>query len=125
MTNTRITDPEVLESRYPVRLLEFSLRARLGRRRSAPGRRRRRASLSRSSPRSSRPFSASDARPAPYGLAGGEPGAPGRNRVERGDGGVEELPGKCSRDLRAGDVLCVETPGGGGYGAETAEDSQA
>jgi 5-oxoprolinase (ATP-hydrolysing) len=54
---------------------------------------------------------------APFGLAGGLPGAPGRNRVIRADGREEELAGKCRVDLGVGDRLVVETPGGGGYGA--------
>jgi 5-oxoprolinase (ATP-hydrolysing) len=52
----------------------------------------------------------------PYGLAGGLPGALGCNRVERADGTVRALPGCGSVDLGPGDVLVVETPGGGGYG---------
>jgi 5-oxoprolinase (ATP-hydrolysing) len=56
----------------------------------------------------------------PYGLAGGLPGAPGRNAVERAGGEVEELPGVAQIDVRPGDVLVVETPGGGGFGAPPA-----
>jgi 5-oxoprolinase (ATP-hydrolysing) len=52
----------------------------------------------------------------PYGMAGGEPGALGAARVERADGTVLELAGSDSADVAAGDVLVVETPGGGGYG---------
>ena len=55
----------------------------------------------------------------PYGMAGGEPGALGRTDVERTDGETEELAGADSADLEPGDVLVVETPGGGGYGAAT------
>jgi len=53
---------------------------------------------------------------APWGLAGGEPGARGRNAVERRDGRSEEIPGKATLSLEAGDRLIVETPGGGGFG---------
>ena len=53
---------------------------------------------------------------APWGLAGGEAGAPGRNVLIHADGAVEELPGKFTRRLDAGDRLRVETPGGGGWG---------
>jgi 5-oxoprolinase (ATP-hydrolysing) len=53
----------------------------------------------------------------PYGLAGGQPGAVGRNRIERADGRVDELAGSDSADVGPGDVLVVETPGGGGYGS--------
>jgi N-methylhydantoinase B len=52
----------------------------------------------------------------PYGLSGGGPGAAGRASVMRADGGTVELPGKCSQRLKAGDVLRIETPGGGGWG---------
>ncbi|MBW2275205.1 MAG: hydantoinase B/oxoprolinase family protein [Deltaproteobacteria bacterium] len=115
MTNTRITDPEILEARYPVRLSEFSLRAGsggAGRHRGGDGLVRRYTFTA--------PVTATllserrDVRP--YGLAGGEPGAAGRNLVERVDGSREVLPGKCSVELAAGDALRIETPGGGGYG---------
>ena len=55
-------------------------------------------------------------RVAPYGMAGGEPGATGRNAVERADGGVDELAGADRTEMGAGDVFVIETPGGGGYG---------
>jgi len=116
MTNTRITDLEVLESRYPVRLLEFSLRrgsGGAGRYRGGDGLVRRLAFL--------RPVTASlltERRTrAPFGLAGGADGVPGANRVRRADGRVEELPSRCAVELAPGDVLEMETPGGGGYGA--------
>jgi 5-oxoprolinase (ATP-hydrolysing) len=56
-------------------------------------------------------------RVAPYGMAGGEPGALGRNVVERADGNIVEVAGNDVVDVAAGDVLVVETPGGGGYGS--------
>jgi 5-oxoprolinase (ATP-hydrolysing) len=62
----------------------------------------------------------SSRRVPPYGLAGGLPGAPGRNAVERADGTVEELPGVAQTRMEPGDVLVIETPGGGGYGAPPA-----
>ncbi|HLB79328.1 MAG TPA: hydantoinase B/oxoprolinase family protein, partial [Dongiaceae bacterium] len=52
----------------------------------------------------------------PYGMAGGEPGAVGRNYVVRADGRVEELSGTARAEVAAGDVFVIETPGGGGYG---------
>lgn len=55
-------------------------------------------------------------RVAPYGMAGGQTGALGRNRVERADGSATELAGCDSTDVGPGDVLVIETPGGGGYG---------
>jgi 5-oxoprolinase (ATP-hydrolysing) len=54
---------------------------------------------------------------APFGLAGGAPGAPGRQRAVRADGRVEALAGHATVELAAGDELWIETPGGGGYGA--------
>jgi 5-oxoprolinase (ATP-hydrolysing) len=118
MTNTRITDVEVLESRYPVRLLEFALRPGSGgegTHRGGDGLIRRYRFLA--------PVTAAlltERRTTqPYGLRGGQPGQSGRNRVERADGASEELPGKCSVALEAGDSLCVETPGGGGWGPPT------
>ncbi|MGB0909795.1 MAG: hydantoinase B/oxoprolinase family protein [Nitrospirales bacterium] len=54
----------------------------------------------------------------PYGLAGGEPGQTGRNQLKTG-GGIQELPSKCRIDVQAGDILTIETPGGGGYGKKT------
>ncbi len=116
MTNTRITDAEVLEARYPVRLLAFSLRrgsGGAGRRRGGDGLIRRFRFLA---PVTESLLSERRTRP-PYGLEGGQPGKPGRNTLERLDRAREELPGKCTVQLEAGDILQVETPGGGGYGA--------
>ncbi|TDG16938.1 5-oxoprolinase [Paracraurococcus ruber] len=117
MTNTRMTDPEVLELRYPVRLEEFSIR-----RGSGGGGRWRGGDGSRRRIRFLRPMEAvivaSRRNVAPHGLAGGQDGAPGRQWVERADGSVEPIPGNTgSAQLAAGDALVLETPGGGGYGA--------
>ena len=117
MTNTRMTDPEVLELRYPVRLEEFSIRrgsGGAGRWHGGDGARRRIRFL--------RPMHAvvvaSRRNVAPHGLAGGRDGAPGRQWVERADGRIEPIPGNAgAADLGVGDALVVETPGGGGYGA--------
>ncbi|MBX6374556.1 MAG: hydantoinase B/oxoprolinase family protein [Acetobacteraceae bacterium] len=116
MTNTRMTDPEILELRYPVRLEEFSIRrgsGGAGRWRGGDGARRRIRFL--------RPMEAvivaSRRTVAPHGLKGGADGAPGRQWVERADGRVEWLKG-CDRAwVEAGEVLGLETPGGGGWGA--------
>jgi 5-oxoprolinase (ATP-hydrolysing) len=115
MTNTRITDAEVLESRFPVRLVEFSLRHGSGGGglyAGGEGVTRRYEFTA--------PVTASlltERRVvAPFGLAGGEPGACGRNWVERANGSVEPLPGHCEVRLHVGDRLGVETPGGGGFG---------
>jgi len=116
MTNSRLTDPEVLEWRYPVRVEEFRVRTGsggAGAHRGGDGAVRRLRFLE--------PLTAaivsSSRRVAPYGLAGGLPGVCGRNAVERADGTLEELPGVAQTTMGPGDVLVVETPGGGGYGA--------
>ncbi len=115
MTNTRMTDPEVLELRYPVRLEEFSIRrgsGGAGKFRGGDGSRRRIRFLE--------PMTAvivsSRREVAPFGLAGGADGAPGRQWVERADGTREVLGGRASAELCPGDCFVIETPGGGGYG---------
>ncbi|SFD08370.1 hydantoinase B/oxoprolinase family protein [Streptomyces aidingensis] len=115
MTNSRLTDPEVLEWRFPVRVEDFSVRTGsggAGRWRGGDGVRRRIRFLE--------PMTVSvlsnHRRVPPYGMAGGAPGAPGRNAVERADGTTEELKGCDTARLGTGDVLLVQTPGGGGYG---------
>ncbi len=119
MTNTRITDAEVLETRHPVRLLEFRLRrgsGGAGRWRGGDGLVRRYEFLA---PVELSILSERRA-VAPFGLAGGLPGAPGRNAVERRDGRVLELGGRARLSLEPGDRLRIETPGGGGFGAPEA-----
>ncbi|MFD9908424.1 hydantoinase B/oxoprolinase family protein, partial [Streptomyces sp. NPDC059063] len=115
MTNSRLTDPEVLEWRLPVVLEEFAVRHGSGgdgRWRGGDGAVRR--------IRFREPMTVSTLsqhrRVAPYGMAGGEPGALGSGRVERADGDVVRLEGSDSADAGPGDVLVIETPGGGGYG---------
>jgi 5-oxoprolinase (ATP-hydrolysing) len=115
MTNTRVTDPEVLEERFPVRLLHFGLRhgsGGAGRFRGGDGLVRgygflAPVTLSLLAERRTR---------APFGLAGGAPGAPGRAWVERARGGREPIGGHATVELEAGDRFWIETPGGGGYG---------
>jgi 5-oxoprolinase (ATP-hydrolysing) len=116
MTNSRLTDPEVLEWRYPVRLESYALRpgsGGAGRWRGGDGGVRRLKFLE--------PMTASilsNGRRVPaFGLAGGGAGALGINRVERKENGsVETLPHIGSAEMAAGDVFVIETPGGGGYG---------
>ncbi|MEU9141180.1 hydantoinase B/oxoprolinase family protein [Streptomyces sp. NPDC048404] len=115
MTNSRLTDPEVLEWRLPVRLDEFAIRHGSG----GPGHWRGGDGAVRRI-RFLEPMTVSTLsqhrRVPPYGMAGGEPGALGVNRVERVDGTVTELGGSDTADVGPGDVLVIETPGGGGYG---------
>ena len=116
MTNTRATDTEILEWRFPVIVEALSIRLNSGGRGTHKGgngiiRR----------VRFQEPMSAgitsSSRNCCPYGMAGGEPGKCGRNYVERTDGTVEELAGSDGADMEAGDVFVIETPGGGGYGS--------
>ena len=116
MTNSRLTDPEVLEWRFPVRLESFAIRrgsGGAGRQRGGDGSDRRVRFLS--------PMTAvvlaNHRRVPPFGVAGGRPGAVGRNWVERADGTREEFGATCEVEMRAGDVFVIQTPGGGGYGA--------
>jgi 5-oxoprolinase (ATP-hydrolysing) len=115
MTNSRLTDPEVLEWRLPVRLDEFAIRHGSG----GPGHWRGGDGAVRRI-RFLEPMTVSTLsqhrRVPPYGMAGGGPGALGVNRVERADGTVTELGGSDAADVGPGDVLVIETPGGGGYG---------
>ncbi|MFI6089974.1 hydantoinase B/oxoprolinase family protein [Streptomyces sp. NPDC051218] len=115
MTNSRLTDPEVLEWRLPVLLEEFAVRGGSGGAgtwRGGDGAVRRirfREPMTVSTLSQHRTV-------APYGMAGGSPGALGKGRVERADGGVQVLDGSDFADVGPGDVLVIETPGGGGYG---------
>ena len=120
MTNTRITDPEVVEDRYPVRLREFSIRQRSGGAGRFPG-----------GDGIVREFEFLDAleaslltnrrTTAPFGLAGGQPGRPGRNLLRRSRADDwENLAAADTVEVQPGDVIRIETPGGGGYGAPLA-----
>ena len=116
MTNTRITDPEILEARYPVRLLEFGLRrgsGGMGAQRGGDGITRRFLFL-----RAVVVSLLTERRDlAPFGLAGGLPGERGRNQVlRRGETRAHRLPGSVEISLEAGDELSIDTPGGGGFG---------
>jgi 5-oxoprolinase (ATP-hydrolysing) len=115
MTNSRLTDPEVLEWRFPVLLQAFSIRPESGGsgfHRGGNGVIRRiqfRESMTAT-------ILASSRRIPPFGLAGGGPGAVGRNWLERGDGTIEPLDGTAQVEVYPGDVIVIATPGGGGYG---------
>ncbi len=115
MTNSRLTDPEVLEWRYPVRVERYTIRhgsGGAGRWAGGDGGRR---ELRFGEPMTVTTL-ASHRRVAPYGMAGGQPGALGRHWVERADGTVVPMRGCDSVHVAAGDLFVIETPGGGGYG---------
>jgi N-methylhydantoinase B/oxoprolinase/acetone carboxylase alpha subunit len=115
MTNTRLTDPEILEWRYPVMVELFCIRygsGGKGKFRGGNGAVRRIRFLE---PMTAAVVSGSREVP-PFGMNGGDPGKTGRNRIERADGTVEELKATAKADLNAGDVFIIETPGGGGFG---------
>jgi 5-oxoprolinase (ATP-hydrolysing) len=116
MTNSRLTDPEVLEFRFPVLLESYSIRAGsggAGRHRGGDGGVRRVRFLE---PMTASILSNGRSVPA-FGMAGGAPGALGVNRIERADGRRERLSHIGSAAMAPGDVFVVETPGGGGYGS--------
>jgi 5-oxoprolinase (ATP-hydrolysing) len=116
MTNSRLTDPEVLETRLPVRLERFAIRRGSG----GEGLHRGGDGVIREV-RFLEPMRANmlanRRRVAPRGLAGGGDALPGRNWVERGDGSIEELTATDAAEMRPGDRFVIETPGGGGFGA--------
>ena len=115
MTNSRLTDPEVLEWRYPVRLESYAIRHGSGgdgRWRGGDGGVRRIRFLE---PMTVSTLSGHRRIPA-FGLQGGAPGALGRHWVERADGAVTPMRGCDTATLAAGDVFVIETPGGGGFG---------
>jgi len=116
MTNSRLTDPEVLEWRFPVLLEDFAIRAGsggAGKWHGGNGSVRRMRFLE---PMTAAILSGHRIVP-PYGMAGGKPGAVGRNYVVRKDGIRIKLKGADKIEMRAGDVFVIETPGGGGFGA--------
>ncbi|MCM1984056.1 hydantoinase B/oxoprolinase family protein, partial [Lyngbya confervoides] len=117
MTNSHLTDPEVLEWRFPVILEEFAIRPHSG----GPGRfcggngvlRRLRFREAMTAA-----ILSGHRRIPPFGLAGGSPGWVGENRLKRIDGTTEYLGSRAEVDLQPGDVFEIQTPGGGGYGSE-------
>jgi 5-oxoprolinase (ATP-hydrolysing) len=119
MTNSRLTDPEVLEWRYPVVLESHRIdrgSGGAGRRRGGDGTIRRIRFLE----AMAAALLSNHRIVAPFGLAGGAPGACGRQWVERADGRREELPGCAKTEVAAGDVFVIQTPAGGGFGAPEA-----
>ena len=116
MTNSRLTDPEVLEWRFPVLLESYEIRrgsGGAGRWRGGDGGTRRIRFLE----AMTASILANHRHIAPHGMAGGSPGAVGRNWVERRDGGRIELGPADRAEMAPGDVFVIETPGGGGFGS--------
>ncbi|MDE3240317.1 MAG: hydantoinase B/oxoprolinase family protein [Paracoccaceae bacterium] len=115
MTNTRMTDPEVLEVRFPVINERFAIRRGSG----GAGRQRGGDGVIRAL-RFLEPMTATilslNRRTHPHGAAGGADGASGHNYVRRADGRIEELKGNDLAEMQPGDTFVIETPGGGGYG---------
>ena len=115
MTNSRLTDPEILEWRFPVLLEEFSIRENSGgngKHQGGNGVTRRIKFLE---PMTAAILSSSRVIP-PFGLNGGESGAIGRNYVIRNDGEIADLPSTATVQMERGDTFVIETPAGGGYG---------
>lgn len=115
ISNTRITDAEVLERRYPVRLEQFCIRRNsggAGKFHGGDGLVRRIRFLE----AVDLSFLSQHRIEAPYGMNGGAPGARGAQRIIRADGQLEELPGIVAAHMQAGDAIEIETPGGGGFG---------
>jgi 5-oxoprolinase (ATP-hydrolysing) len=116
MTNSRLTDPEVLEWRFPVLLKAFEIRHGSG----GEGQYRGGNGIVRTveflEPMTAAILSSHRIVP-PFGLKGGSPGQVGENAVLRKDGSVEKLPSQARVEVQAGDQMRIATPGGGGYGA--------
>ena len=115
MTNSRLTDPEILETRFPVLLEEFSIRrgsGGAGKQRGGNGATRRIRFLE----AMAAGILSNRRKVPPFGLAGGAAGALGANWVERADGTIEHLGSTATAHMQPGDVFVIETPGGGGFG---------
>ncbi len=116
MSNTRNTPVEAFEQAFPLRIRTYALREGSGGAGEYPGG----EGLIREYEvlvETSATILTERRESQPYGAAGGEPGACGRNSILRADGSIERLPAKARIELHPGDRLRIETPGGGGYGA--------
>ena len=115
MTNSRLTDPEILEWRFPVLLEEFSIRANSGGKGKYKGGNGVMRRIKFLEPMTAAILSSSRVIP-PFGLNGGNAGATGRNYVIKNDGAIAELPSTATVQMESGDTFVIETPAGGGYG---------
>ena len=115
MTNSRLTDPEILETRYPVQVESFSLRPDSGGQGKYSGGNGVIRRIKFLEPMTANILSGHRRIP-PFGLNGGEAGKVGRNWIERQDGTLEYLEGTATVEMLPGDVFVIETPGGGGFG---------
>jgi N-methylhydantoinase B len=123
MTNSRLTDPEVLETRYPVLLESFSLRfdsGGKGKHSGGNGVVRRIRFLEQMTAN----ILSGHRLVPPFGLEGGEAGKIGRNWIERQDGSEEDLDSTATVEMNVGDVFVIETPGGGGFGSRRDAEAQ-
>ncbi|MCG6138136.1 MAG: hydantoinase B/oxoprolinase family protein [Nostoc sp. LLA-1] len=116
MTNSLLTDPEVLETRYPVLVESFNLRPDSGGKGKYSGGNGVMRRIKFLEPMTANILSSHRVVP-PFGLNGGEPGEVGRNWVERQDGTQEELNSTATVEMQPGDIFVIATPGGGGFGA--------
>ncbi len=115
MTNSRLTDPEVLEFRFPVRLISYAIRQGSGGRGQFTGGDGGVRRVQFLEPMTASILSNGRVCPA-FGMAGGAAGSPGINRVVRAGGAVEELQHIGQTQMQAGDIFEIHTPGGGGFG---------
>jgi 5-oxoprolinase (ATP-hydrolysing) len=124
MTNTRITDPEILERRYPVVLRQFSLNPSTGGAGQFYGGDGVIRELQFRKPLTLTILSERRVH-SPYGLQGGAPGSKGKNTVVRRDGSIENVGGKAQVHMATGDTFRLESPGGGGFGEPVLESPPA
>jgi 5-oxoprolinase (ATP-hydrolysing) len=115
MTNSRLTDPEILEWRFPVQLESFSIRKNSGGKGKYQGGDGVKRQI-RFKENMTASILSNHRKIPPYGMAGGSAGKTGNNWVQRADGKIEQLDSTDTVEIQAGDVFVIETPGGGGYG---------
>ncbi|MCF2145211.1 hydantoinase B/oxoprolinase family protein [Desmonostoc muscorum LEGE 12446] len=123
MTNSRLTDPEVLETRYPVLLESFSLRVDSGGKGQYSGGNGVVRRIRFLEPMTANILSGHRLVP-PFGLNGGEVGKVGRNWIQRQNGSEESLDSTGTVEMNVGDVFVIETPGGGGFGSRRDAEAQ-